>query len=669
MTAILPQRTRSVCLALLASFTCAILPARAEETRPSVSLPPALPEQVSFREDIEPILYKHCASCHAGAHREGGFSITTRDELLKGGATGPAVIVGKSQTSLLISLVGGLDESRAMPMDGPRLSSEQIGALRAWIDQGLNWEKGFRFGGIPRTQMPLRPRRPDLPRAAGDGSENPIDRILQPYFREHGVDADRIVSDRLYARRVYLDLIGLLPSPDALAEFERDSAPDKRARLVRRLLDDRRNYADHWLTFWNDALRNAYRGTGFIDDGRTQITGWLYAALYNNKPYDEFVRELVSPVDASRGFLKGIQWRGVVNASQRPEMQAAQNIAQVFLGTNLKCASCHDSFVNDWKLHDAYALAGVFAEEPLEVHRCDKTTGEFVGTAFIYPELGAISPEAPREERLKRLAELLTDPRNGRLPRAVVNRLWARLLGRGIVEPVDEIDAAPWNRDLLDWLAVDLQDHKYDLQHTLEIICNSRAYQLPSVDDAANDGDAPYVFRGPLVKRLSAEQFVDAVSTVTGVWQEVTPEMKKLDGRKQGGQLAEVEEVTGSLNEGQVRASLAFLDPLMAALGRPNREQVVTRRDSRATMLEALELTNGEALDRVLRAGARKRLERDAAGTDQIVRELYNAALARDPNPAELAIAKELAGEPATEAGLADVLWTLVLLPEFQLVN
>ena len=146
-----------------------------------------------------------------------------------------------------------------------------------------------------------------------------------------------------------------------------------------RLLADRVGYAEHWLTFWNDLLRNDYRGTGYIDGGREQITAWLYSALVTNVPFDRFVAQLVDPVPGSAGFSKGIVWRGVVNASQTPEMQAAQNISQVFMGVNLKCASCHDSFVNDWQLSDAYGMASIYADQPLQhgrVRQADGRDGE-----------------------------------------------------------------------------------------------------------------------------------------------------------------------------------------------------------------------------------------------------------------------------------------------------
>ena len=233
-------------------------------------------------------------------------------------------------------------------------------------------------------------------------------------------------------------------------------------------------------------------------------------------PTIEFVRELIDPKPESAGFIRGIVWRGVVNASQVPAMQAAQNVSQVFMGINLKCASCHDSFINDWTLNDSYGLAGIFSDTPLEVHRCDKPTGKFAPLKFLYPELGAIDPKAPRPERLAQLAKAITSPDDGRLSRTIVNRLWARMLGRGLVEPVDDMDQPSWNSDLLDWLASDLADHHFDLKRTLEVICTSRAYQMRSVG-APSPAQSGFVFHGPIVQRMTAEQFVDAVSAVTGV--------------------------------------------------------------------------------------------------------------------------------------------------------
>ncbi|MBI3467893.1 MAG: DUF1549 domain-containing protein [Planctomycetes bacterium] len=516
---------------------------------------------------------------------------------------------------------------------------------------------GEALAGSPSA---IAPRRLQLP-AAPPGRElaNPIDLLLQDYYAQHNVRPAQAVDDRTYARRVYQDVIGLPPTPAQLTAFAEDKSADKRAALVDKLLSDRHNYAVHWMTFWNDLLRNDYRGTGYIDGGRQQITGWLYGALADNMPFDRFVGELCDPTPESAGFVKGIVWRGVVNASQTPEVQAAQNIAQVFMGINLKCASCHDSFINQWKLADAYALAGVFAEKPLEMHRCDSPIGEFAPLKFLYPELGKIDAHVPKAERLKALAAIITSPDNGRLTRTIVNRLWARFLGRGLIEPVDDMDLPAWTQDVLDYLAADLSDHGYDLQRTMRLILTSRTYQLPSVG-ADEQTDEEFIFRGPVVRRLSAEQFVDAVAALTGGWHTAMP--KQIDKGLQ-------QQIRSAAGGRTVRAALVTADPLMVALGRPNREQVVTVRPAHATTLAALELTNGQTLAEQLTRGAQHWLRKSPASTRDLVERLYFQALGRSPTAEESQVAEVLVGSPATVEGVEDLLWAVVVLPEFQLIE
>src|SRR5712692_6024916 len=352
----------------------------------AAKLPPAAPGKIDFSQDIKPIFEGSCIKCHGRGRSKGDFRLDTRATLLKGGESGAAVAPGKSQESLLIELVSGLDPDNVMPKKGKKLSAEQIGRLRAWIDQGLPWDAGITFAKLEPVNF--KPRHPAIALQPNRG--NPIDQILRPYFKQNKIGPLKPVEDRVFARRAYLDVIGLLPGVEELDAFVADTRADKRARLVRRLLADNERYAEHWLTFWNDALRNDYRGTGYIDGGRKQITAWLFSALATNLPYDRFVAQLVNPTSESEGFSKGVVWRGVVNASQTPQMQAAQNISQVFMGVNLKCASCHNSFINTWKLADAYGMAGVYADGPLEMVRCDKPTGEVAAIKFIYPELGAI---------------------------------------------------------------------------------------------------------------------------------------------------------------------------------------------------------------------------------------------------------------------------------------
>ncbi len=606
------------------------------------ALPPPANRPVQFGKDIQPILAASCVKCHGRGRNKGGFQIDTRETFLQGGDSGPAVVPGKSAASLLIELVSGLDPDNVMPRKGSRLTAGQVGLLRAWIDQGLPWDANITFARqTPQNLLPHSPRVRVDPASA----INPIDQILSASAGPGGWRPPAPVSDRVFARRVYLDVVGLLPEPGELEAFVGDGHADKRSKLVEKLLADNQRYAEHWLSFWNDLLRNDYRGTGYIDGGRKPISKWLFTALLTNRPYDQFVAELVNPTAESEGFARGIIWRGVVNSSQTPQMQAAQNISQVFMGVNLKCASCHDSLVNDWRLADAYGLAGIYSDGPLEMFQCDKPTGQIAQCKFIYPELGEIDPHADKPARLKRLAEIITGPSDGRLSRTLVNRLWARFFGRGLVEPVDDMDQPAWNPDLLDWLAEDLVAHHYDVKHTIGRMLTSEAYQLPAVKTAEN-GPKEFVFQGPLVRRLSAEQFRDALGQVTGVW---------------------YDRAEFPVRTNDVRACLVASDPLLTALGRPNREQVMTSRATTATTLQALELTNGKTLAEVLDRGAVRMLEMQP-DSQKLVSQVFERALCREPRRSEREIAAELAGRPARKEGVEDLLWSVAMLPEFQMI-
>ena len=471
-------------------------------------------DEIDFAHEVVPVLKQHCGKCHTGDQKKGGLSLNTRETTLAGGESGKVVVSGKSAESELIKRLTSDDPDVKMPPEGPRVPAEKVALLKAWIDAGLPWERGFTFGPRP-YEPPLKPRRPELP-AATDGRTHPVDRIIDTHLAVKKTARPKAIDDATFARRVHLDLIGLLPDPEELDKFLADSSADKRTRLVRELLGRDVQYAEHWLAFWNDLLRNDYTGTGFITGGRKQITKWLYNALVTNMPYDQFARELIAPpTQDSVGFGEGIRWRGEVSAGQTVEIQFAQSVGQSFLGINLKCASCHDSFIDRWTLDESYGLAAVFSQRPLEIHRCDKPVGRQAQAAWLFPELGQIDAKAPQPERLKQLAALMTHPENGRFPRTIVNRLWHRLMGRGLVHPTDAMQTEPWNTDLLDHLASDLVEKKFDLKQTLELIVTSQAYQSQTQVVTQSTDDAGYVYAGPRAKRMTAEQFIDAVWQLT----------------------------------------------------------------------------------------------------------------------------------------------------------
>ena len=467
--------------------------------------------EVDFAHEVVPILKTHCAECHGGKKAKGGFSLNTKRLFLED----DAAIPGDSAKSLFLELIQESDPELQMPPEKKeRVPPEQVAILKSWIDQGMKWEPGFSFDG-GSYEPPFEPRRPTLPPVTGSRT-NPVDRIIDQYLKDTKQPPLEAVDDSTFLRRAYLDLSGLLPNQEQVRAFLEDPSSGKREKLVEQLLNDEIHYADHWLTFWNDLLRNDYTGTGFITKGRTQITGWLYDSLKQNKPFHAMVRELIAPdSDQSSGFINGIKWRGEVSAGQTLPIQFSQSLSQSFLGINMKCASCHDSFIDRWTLDDAYGLAAIYSDTPLEIHRCDKPVGETAKATWLFPQIGNIDASLPKADRLKQLADLMTHPGNGRVPRTIVNRLWGQLMGRGIVHPLDAMQTPPWSEDLLDFLASDFQDNNYDLQSTLRLIATSQAYQS-RIDTRKIEGEeSDYRFAGPRTKRMTAEQFVDAIWQLT----------------------------------------------------------------------------------------------------------------------------------------------------------
>ena len=780
--------------------------------------------EVDFDHAVAPLLRQRCAECHAGDKKKGGFSMNTRAALLEGGENGAVLTPGDAQKGRLLEAIVSDDPDVRMPPKGARLTPTEVATLRDWIGQGARWTEGFAFKQ-PGYEPPLKPRVVNLP-AAQDGRNHPVDRVLDAWLAERKLPRPARVDDATFLRRASLDLVGLLPSPEESRAFVADPAPDKRARLVQSLLARDVDYADHWMVFWNDLLRNDYAGTGYIDGGRRQITPWLYRSLVTNKPYDQMARELVAPSAESDGFAKGIVWRGATSAGQKPELQFSQSVSQAFLGINMKCASCHDSFIDRWKLKDAYGLAAIYSDRPLELVRCDVPTGKPAAAAWLFPELGQVDASKPKAERLAQLAALLTHPDNGRFQRTMANRLWQRLMGRGVVHPVDAMQTAPWNQDLLDVLANQLRDSRYDLRATLAFIATSEAYQSRA-EVLAPEADAPaYVYRGPRAKRLTAEQFVDTVWRLTGtapakidaavarapegsapagllaqpVWSNDTPKGRLpavgetrvfrhgltlataprraacaitcdngfqlwVNGRKVGAgddwqtpqtydlapflhvgandilvvgrnagsapnaaalwfqafvQTVDGKEValatdltwqwSATLPDAQgrlpaaaswkpvapilgtgwavaekrladqvaafsgkvsltPRAALMKCDLLQRSLGRPNREQIVSMRPNELSTLEAIDLANGAALTDLLARGSANLLRRGWDSPEAFARWLYLSALCREPTAAELAVARGLLGPKLDEQGVADLLWAVVMLPEFQTIR
>jgi uncharacterized membrane protein/mono/diheme cytochrome c family protein len=302
-----------------------------------------LKQETELNLKVRAIFAHNCYKCHGDEKIKGELRLDRKNMAFKGGENGPVIIPGNAAESELFRRINlPSNHKEIMPSKGKKLSDGDIAVINYWIEKGAPWPDGPDKNEVFNNAA-LAPRNPALPPAQGIHT-NPVDRWTNQYFVKNKIEWPELVDDRTYLRRIFLDIIGLLPSQEDVKAFSKDNRPDKRAIWSRKLLDRKDDYAINWLTFWNDALRNDYTGTGYITNGRYAITDWLYQSIQSNMPYDQFVKELVSPKDdRSKGFVEGIKWRGVVNASQRTEMQAAQNVSQVFLGLNLKCASCHNS--------------------------------------------------------------------------------------------------------------------------------------------------------------------------------------------------------------------------------------------------------------------------------------------------------------------------------------
>ena len=604
---------------------------------------------------VRSILAHNCYNCHGAAKVKGKLRLDSKEFVMKGGENGAVLVPGSPQKSELIKrILLPRGHKEAMPNKGKGLTKDEIAILEYWIKKGAPWPDGEQKSIYKVAPMALQ--MPAVPAMTGD-LINPADRFVNIYFEKNKINWEKPVDDRTYIRRVYLDITGLLPSPDSVDAFVNDPSANKREILAGNLLSRNDDYAQHWLTFWNDALRNDYTGTGYITGGRFDITQWLYSSLVSNKPYNVFVKELISPDKSSKGFISGIQWRGVVNASQRVEMQAAQNVSQVFLGLNLKCASCHDSFISDWKLEDSYGFANIFADSALEINRCDKPTGKMAARKILFKELGVLDTGATKEKRLQQLADLMVQPKDGRLYRTVVNRIWAQLMGRGIIEPVDVMDNDPWSQELIDWLAADFIANGYDLKKLIYTIVTSKTYQLPSVSvkEAEMVTAQDFIFRGMLRRRLTAEEFTDAVSVaIQPVYDDsmVVYDLLPKDMKKK---------------THMPRASLVRNDRFLTALGRPNRETVSTSRISQASLLQALELTNGSLFNDAVKKGALS-WKKKYPDTGKMINEIYRNTLGRLPSENEKAVAMKALGNTPHEDAIQDFIWAITLHPEFQLI-
>lgn len=512
--------------------------------------------------------------------------------------------------------------------------------------------------GVPR---PAEHRTTAVPAVLSSAQPHFIDALVARQWERMRLSPSPLCTDAEFIRRASLDAIGTLPKPEEVRAFLASRDPNKRARLIDALLE-RPEYADYWSQKWGDLLRVSR--SRLTEKGMWSFYNWLHEQLRTNRPVDRWTRELIT----AQGSTYTTGPANFYRVARTPP-DLAETTSQVFLGVRLQCARCHHHPFERWSQDDYYSLAAYFARVGLKGSqefgifggeqivrlnatgevRHPKTNREVPPRPLVEPAVRLL-PRAEDSDRRRALAEWLTSPENPFFARNIVNRYWAYLMGRGIVEPVDDLRVTnpPSNPELLDALARDFVARGYDLKALLRTIMTSRVYQLSATPTPANARDDRFYTRYP-VKRLPAEVLLDAICDATGV-----PE--KFSGLPKG---------TRAIQLPDAGVASSFLD----TFGRPPREIACEcERSAEPNIAQALTLMNGEVLNRKLGPdeGRIARLLARNVPTADAVTELYLATLSRYPRSTELRTALGLIGKaPNRKEGLEDLLWTLLNSREF----
>jgi hypothetical protein len=489
---------------------------------------------------------------------------------------------------------------------------------------------------------------------------NFIDELVWQKLGRLGITPSEPASDTTFLRRAYVDAIGRLPAPDEVRAYLGDPSPDRRRRLIAGLLQ-RPEYADYWANKWADLLRpNPYRvGIKAV----RSLDAWLRDSFRENLPYDQFVRELVS--------AQGSTWRNgaaVLFRDRREPDELTTMVSQLFLGIRLECAKCHHHPFEVWGQDDFYSFAAYFdrigrkgtglsppisgSEEIVFTGRRRAVKHPITGAELApRPPIGTAPALDPDRDPREALADWITSNENPYFARVMVNRVWADLMGRGLVEPVDDLRATnpPTNARLLDALAAEFRRQNYDLKRLIQTIMESYVYGLSSEPHERNLMDTRNYSRA-YRQRLRAEVLLDAISDITAV-----PE--SFEAMPPGSRAMEL---------WTVRSQSLFLD----SFGRPDPNQdPPCERTGETTMVQALHLMNAPQLHAKITAdtGRAARLAASHRPPQEIVEELYLLAYARRPTDAELKFGASLFEDKGTTRRRAteDLLWALLNTPEF----
>lgn len=528
-----------------------------------------------------------------------------------------------------------------------------------------------RFGGqvtVARATLPLG--RDDVPVWEIPKSSNLIDPLVFSKLKELGLMPSEPCTDAEFARRSALDLCGLLPSPEEVARYETDTAPDKKIKWIDRLLE-RPEYADYFAMKWSAILRNQrgiFGGTG--QTSSFAFHAWVREAIAENRPYDRFASDLI----AAKGDPTqnpAVSWyrnRDFMGDEAKQLKEQVDDTAQLFLGMRIGCAQCHHHPFEKWSQDDYYGFASFFTRVGKKPGSDLTSPRVFVkasglarhpSTGKSYPPKALDGPEfaklGPRDDPRASLASWLSRPDNPFFARALVNRYWKHFFGRGVVEPEDDMRVSnpPTNPELLDALAEDFVTNGYDLKRLVRLIASSRAYGLSSLPNEFNGADRQNYARF-YPRRLPAEVLLDSVGTVTQ-----SPD--GFAGMPKGFRAIQLpDDSFGSY----------FLD----IFGRPKRESVCEcERVSEANLSQRLHLLNSGEIESKLSNGSGRAAgyasDKDTRTDAEKIDELYRLTLARKPSQEDLSVClahlSRHRQSKTLRQGYEDLIWTLLNAKEF----
>lgn len=568
---------------------------------------------IDFQRDIRPLFEKHCLACHDKKPR-GGLRLTARKDAMAGGESGPALVVGKPNHSELFKRLNDPDPNRRMPPGGRELTQADKKLIEKWIAQGVDW--------------------PDTPRV----TLSRLPESLEPLA---------------FLRRVHLDLVGTAPTLNEIYAFKGD-----RRAVVDRLLQDPR-HTDAWLPYWQDVLaENPNLINPTLNNGGP-FRWWLRDVLRDNKPWDLAVRELAMlDGDPHGGGTAGF---GMAAQNDAPMAARVGIMVKAFLAVEMKCARCHDAPYHAVKQADLFHLAAMLARNPVTVPATssvpvDKLEGrkslitvtlkpnESVQPRWTLDRLLEDTP-GPADSRV-RLGERITAAANERFAQVIVNRVWKRYMGRGIVEPADDWEnARPSHPELLRWLAWKFVASGYDLRFLEKLVLSSHAYQRQATPETAT----VQLFAAPARRRPWPEAMADTLFDSFGRRYDLETLTLDLDaGRtiENGSNFGTVRRAWQLvyLTNDRDRPSLDLpraraVTELLTAFGWDgNRQEAITAREAEPSSQQAAVLANGTAtrwLTRVSDDSALLPLAMSAPSPEALTEALFLRILTRRPTDTE----------------------------------